>query len=122
MTLGVVPPLGQQRPPPPVLLAEVGEPIDYRGENLVQAGVGFDQRGQLAGAVPLERGQEQLLLGGDVGVHRAHAELGLRGDRVHRRAGVAVPGDDLHGRVDDQVAGAGPALRPGQPGPDRITR
>jgi hypothetical protein len=66
--------------------------------------------------VPLEHRQEQLLIGGEIRIQRAHGEPGLLGDRVHRRPGVAIAGEHPHRGGDQRLASALAALLPGQPG------
>src|SRR6266545_2572982 len=114
--------LGRELPPLALLVVQVGEPGCHRRQQFVRGGGLLGQGaqgGQLTGAVLLEHRQEQVLFGGEVRIQRAHGEPGLLSDRVHRRPGVAVAGEDTHRGGDQRRAGALAALLAGEPGAGR---
>ena len=96
------------------LVAEHGQLLRRRAARLGDA-VGADHH---LVHHPVVDGGEQLLLGADVVVERALAELVGGAELGDARGVVAAPGEDARGRVDDRLAARLPvraASRPTRP-------
>ena len=81
---------GEERPHArPHLVAQAEGGIDHIGDRLHQPG-----------GLAAQAGDEQLLLGAQVGVDHGLGDAGDLGDLVHRGGVEAVPGEDAHGGVE----------------------
>jgi hypothetical protein len=123
MAQHVRPELKEDRQPTVVAVA----PLDCGGSQPVQCAfwTGLAQTrfylGQRPFDPPLVDGEEQVLLGGEVGVDRALGVASPLGDLVHRGGMEAASDKAGLGRREQLVAGLLAALRPGQPHRHTIT-
>ena len=123
MAQHVGPELKEHRQPAVVAVAPLdrgrGQPV----ERLLRAGLAQARchLGQRPLDPPLIDGEEQVLFGGEVGVHRTLGVAGPLGDLVHRGGMEAAADKARLGRREQLLAGLLAPLGPGQPHRHTIT-